>query len=359
MFGMPTRTRNLYHGVTRLDDEMETVDRDVEMAIYEFAPGRVTIKDKRGFEAIGFVPPLVCKTNHDRSRQIIGHGSAFSGRLELVHCPSCNAWSHFTEEREECSECGAPLPNDPHPTLEPAGFLADFVQEHDPTEFKPGTRHQVTHILTDNVSWGSVDDTNLAFGTVTKARTLKVNRGPDGEGFSVQPKEVVYWPNSRDTAKVGHAWVDSKQCAKARNNTLMFPANNPDPGIPERFWLAMREKRLTHCFWPPGIDRKGLLPTVVPRIGGSGRPDRQSGLLFSICDCPSRQSGCGTNWTSIRRSFEFFDPRMVSDARGRITASCDTDRRSFGQWSGVLCSSWRMLARNRPTSRFERHPQNH
>ena len=137
MFGMPTRTRNLYHGVTRLDDEMETVDRDVEMAIYEFAPGRVTIKDKRGFEAIGFVPPLVCKTNHDRSRQIIGHGSAFSGRLELVHCPSCNAWSHFTEEREECSECGAPLPNDPHPTLEPAGFLADFVQEHDPTEFKP------------------------------------------------------------------------------------------------------------------------------------------------------------------------------------------------------------------------------
>jgi hypothetical protein len=53
MYGMPTRVRDLYLGLTR-DGEgpqaeyfWSSIDRDQEMAIFEFAPDAVLVKDKR------------------------------------------------------------------------------------------------------------------------------------------------------------------------------------------------------------------------------------------------------------------------------------------------------------------------
>jgi hypothetical protein len=51
MYGMPTRVRDLYVGTresasTRQTDWL-TIDRDLDLAVYEFAPGSVIVKDKR------------------------------------------------------------------------------------------------------------------------------------------------------------------------------------------------------------------------------------------------------------------------------------------------------------------------
>ena len=56
MFGMPTRTRVLYHG---LGIKEKTIDRDLELAITEFAPGAQKTKDKAIHTAIGFTAPLM------------------------------------------------------------------------------------------------------------------------------------------------------------------------------------------------------------------------------------------------------------------------------------------------------------
>lgn len=56
MFGMPTGTRNLYHGINekgRMPKPL-TIDRDAALAIYEFAPGAQKTKDKAIHTAIGF-----------------------------------------------------------------------------------------------------------------------------------------------------------------------------------------------------------------------------------------------------------------------------------------------------------------
>ena len=60
MFGMPSRTRLLYHGFdTANDREPRTIDRDLDLAITEFAPGSQKTKDKRVFTAIGFTAPII------------------------------------------------------------------------------------------------------------------------------------------------------------------------------------------------------------------------------------------------------------------------------------------------------------
>jgi DEAD/DEAH box helicase domain-containing protein len=59
MYGMPTRVRNLYCNHRRQNKEIpirswETIDRDLDMAIYEFAPGSMLVKDKLQHRCIGF-----------------------------------------------------------------------------------------------------------------------------------------------------------------------------------------------------------------------------------------------------------------------------------------------------------------
>ena len=58
MFGFPTRTRLLHHQKPKgkpWPPKSGTVDRDIEVAISEFAPGSETVKDKRIHTSIGIV----------------------------------------------------------------------------------------------------------------------------------------------------------------------------------------------------------------------------------------------------------------------------------------------------------------
>jgi DEAD/DEAH box helicase domain-containing protein len=62
MYGMPTRVRDLYIGTresasTRQTDWL-TIDRDLDLAVYEFAPGSVIVKDKMEHVCVGFTGPL-------------------------------------------------------------------------------------------------------------------------------------------------------------------------------------------------------------------------------------------------------------------------------------------------------------
>jgi len=59
LFGMPTNVRPLYVG-TRVENGgrivFDTVDRESDLAVFEFAPGRSIVRDKRRHVAIGFTP---------------------------------------------------------------------------------------------------------------------------------------------------------------------------------------------------------------------------------------------------------------------------------------------------------------
>jgi Lhr-like helicase len=61
MYGMPTRTRSLYHDYKNGD--FSAMSRDLEMAISEYAPGNEITKDKKIFKVEAITSPITKRTN--------------------------------------------------------------------------------------------------------------------------------------------------------------------------------------------------------------------------------------------------------------------------------------------------------
>ena len=102
MYGMPSRTRILYHRLS--GDKAFTVDRDLELAISEFAPGSQKTKDKAIHTAIGFTSPLFKIAN----RWIVRPEDPLPFRCWFQRCKNCGDTQTSGEEFSEsfCRNCG-------------------------------------------------------------------------------------------------------------------------------------------------------------------------------------------------------------------------------------------------------------
>jgi hypothetical protein len=102
MFGMPSRTRSLYHGFDSDSGKIRTIERDLDLAITEFAPGSQRTKDKGVYTSVGFTPaasetgklydgqPLVWRRYMSRCVQC--YYMATSENLPTdSFCPNCEA----------------------------------------------------------------------------------------------------------------------------------------------------------------------------------------------------------------------------------------------------------------------------
>ena len=101
MFGMPSRVRLLYHGLRK--KEALSIDRDLDLAITEFAPGSQKTKDKRIYTAIGFTSQLLPDPSWRPAS-----ANPFSRRISIARCDRC----HFIEtlnldsDVAGCPACG-------------------------------------------------------------------------------------------------------------------------------------------------------------------------------------------------------------------------------------------------------------
>ena len=108
MYGMPSRTRLLYHTKESFGGRhrLLSIDRELDLAISEFAPGSQRTKDKRIHKAIGFTPPLRLENNGHLSE--IRH-TPFSWERWLSRCGRC----HYLMASEEkpnhpcCPKCNS------------------------------------------------------------------------------------------------------------------------------------------------------------------------------------------------------------------------------------------------------------
>jgi Lhr-like helicase len=137
MYGMPTRVRNLYLGVRRepgvVPEEYDwsAMDRDLDMAIYEFAPGAVLVKDKARHRAIGFTGPL--SEPERRGKDVVvdpPKSSWFGEATHVAWCLACGAASHRTDRPEvpvQCVDCDADVPENAfNYYVSPTAFRTDF-----------------------------------------------------------------------------------------------------------------------------------------------------------------------------------------------------------------------------------------
>ena len=157
MYGMPTRVRNLYLRFDKLYRQWKgrrlwegarciSVDRDVDLAVFEWAPGARLTKDKREYECVGFSPSVVASfrrpwtwkkgvPEQDRVMTVTRPGDPLGNSFWVAGCPSCSEWRYDETEPKlesvlQCIACGAVIPPSVYRRCrEPIAFRTDFKSE--------------------------------------------------------------------------------------------------------------------------------------------------------------------------------------------------------------------------------------
>jgi len=87
MFGMPSKVRALYHGPIKADArEVPYIDRDLDLAVTEFAPGAEKTKDKRIHKSFGICPPLLLQGGN----LFASSDLAFVEKIWMARCKRCH-----------------------------------------------------------------------------------------------------------------------------------------------------------------------------------------------------------------------------------------------------------------------------
>ena len=102
MYGMPSRVRYLFHGIKR--GSQLSIERDLDLAVTEFAPGSQKTKDKRIYTSIGFTAPYLPAGNRLRPAA----DDPMPWRRWMTRCERCHDTRTFEQSPayDTCTECG-------------------------------------------------------------------------------------------------------------------------------------------------------------------------------------------------------------------------------------------------------------
>lgn len=139
MFGMPTSVRNLYHEIDfdGRDYSLKSIDRNTDLAIYEFSPGAQKTKDKAIHTAIGFTNDFFpTNSRHHQPVTIQNNSSPFYNERWMMKCKTCNFIITQREEPEQniCDYCGETEKVDVFPIKSPVAYRTNLSSGSDSKE---------------------------------------------------------------------------------------------------------------------------------------------------------------------------------------------------------------------------------
>jgi hypothetical protein len=232
MYGMPSRVRLLYHGFH--GREALTIDRDLDLAITEFAPGSQKTKDKRVYTSIGFTSPLLSNPSwHPVSE------NPFLHRMWMARCELCHFMDTYDMEPTtlNCPECGNTRDGEnPFQVFEivvPAAFRTSFsngVDAKADDEFVP--RGTSSFAERTNAPPITVIGTNTDIVPTFGGHIYRINDRGAGRLFTGQ-LGAARW--SRGGVSLPHQWIDQRYQNVRGDNNVQFTGEIPQP---DRFALA-------------------------------------------------------------------------------------------------------------------------
>ncbi|MCS7086953.1 MAG: hypothetical protein NZ534_12845, partial [Bacteroidia bacterium] len=201
LFGMPTRIRYLYHGpINMKDSSIPSIDRDLELAIYDFAPGNSRTKDKALHVCVGICPPLIKNPRsrdvyHEESAEayIYHEQSAEAYRYKFGFyrkCQSCDAYNLAEEDAAKCFNCGAAFDSNSGISLTvlvPEGFCTDLRKGLDTSgqKFKlPSGARKPIFALTEESDIKLKYDDSFRLEYFAAGETWRINDNK-GRGFNL------------------------------------------------------------------------------------------------------------------------------------------------------------------------------
>jgi hypothetical protein len=118
MFGFPTRVRTLYASEPRSFPPIDIVDRSLDIAVSQFAPGSETIRDKQVLKSVGVVS---YERAHPRPRSVDGRG----WQTRCGVCQQCQALVRNPQETACCPVCASSSRYKVVSAWEPHGFTVE------------------------------------------------------------------------------------------------------------------------------------------------------------------------------------------------------------------------------------------
>ncbi|WP_447889515.1 DEAD/DEAH box helicase [Serratia fonticola] len=230
MYGMPTRVRNLYLGLRKTkglnaqeEYEWSTMDRDLDLAVFEYAPGSVLIKDKKKHEVIGFTGNYQePKVQNNRISDLSTIGSWQESCSHIAICPACGSAKlelHKPDNDINCEDCCTPIsPDEFRLYVTPAAFRTDFKPKDDMDSFIRMSLKTTATVLHEGIPT-ECDSFTVRRGEVT---ILRLNDGPingekEGERFTVDLVNDLkapmpfstYCPSVKGEQAIDSGWLES------------------------------------------------------------------------------------------------------------------------------------------------------
>jgi DEAD/DEAH box helicase domain-containing protein len=216
--GMPTRIRNLIHGFKKITEvntiegyEATTIDRDLGIAIYDFAPGSQKTKDKGVVQSIGFTPNITgIKYRHDTESWEADtmHSDAFSSRIwmkqdNLTKKILTKKYDHDNQN----GNFGKPDEEDGFTVFlgaTPAAFRTDLGYPKDDNEdFEINFSKPITFAESKEVDPEFTRNSKIRYSA--QETTWKINNNGD---FNKQFKGK-YYQQTRNGAELPNQWLEN------------------------------------------------------------------------------------------------------------------------------------------------------
>lgn len=246
MFGMPSRSRLLYHRLSRRGPS--TIDRDLDIAVTEFAPGSERTKDKRIYRCIGFTSGLLPQG------PIFVPASAdpLPWRRWMSRCENCHDTHTSTTPFADdiCQQCGSDQNSDPpfrrFQIAVPLAFRTSFGPGEDardePDSVVGGSANAAEPDISPSIGAAGTN-TDLSFSSAGRVYRVNSQRGTLFTG--------ALGTTTRDSLRQDFQWIDERFQSADR---VTFSAI----GQPESIALAAPKTtdvlRIRPSHVPSGID---------------------------------------------------------------------------------------------------------
>ena len=174
MFGFPTGVRLLYHQRPRITNwypPSGVVDRDIEIAINQFAPGSETVKDKKIHTSIGIV-------SYKPERGGLVPESGIAHEQPIGFCGNCKAiFTTSLDNENSCRICGSDAFKSIK-GIEPKGFLTNFMPDDAHEHFNWAPRATYSRLPSDAPA-ELKSQHNFRWVAESKRKLLSINTNND------------------------------------------------------------------------------------------------------------------------------------------------------------------------------------
>lgn len=184
LYGMPTRERLLYHGQVGIDKERfkwQTMSRDTDLSIFEFAPGNELIKDKQRHLCVGFTGSLPERMQkYSTNMQLTPMNEWKSEQFKACQCSFCQAW--FTvniENLKQCPHCKRDTAGiEIYECVTPLAYRTDLVPRSvdERADFK--ARVQLTYVESSEKPFDkSGNNSDIVINLAPQCKVVRINPG--------------------------------------------------------------------------------------------------------------------------------------------------------------------------------------